>query len=336
MASNHGTAWWCEACRRHIKYASSYCPTCGVHWSQAGTGSYTHATGHSWEEPPWKERAPSPRARQRPWSPRARPQMKGGGKDQGKRDGKGRGKSGTSHQAPSLRDLPKPVTQRTVAMPKSGVGQQQIPSEERKLLGALLAHVGDKEDLPRSLKTMMAQYREDNTQVEGKLLHQMVARQTEAKRELAKLRKVQMAYEHSWAQYIVQLVKLFEKQLEERQEVQKQFQEAESAWVQQLTEASALLSKNAGVADGTHKSDAIMEVEDSEVSEAAAEDSRWQMHREHLEQQQTDLLSAMLKAREAAEAHLVDKVERDRTPRRGGRKNTEPTLVESSPELGPR
>ena len=137
-----------------------------------------------------------------------------------------------------------------------------------------MAHVADKEDLPDGLRAMVEQYTEDNARFEGKLLHQMVAKKQEAKRELSKIQKDRMAYEHSWSGYLVNLVAVFEKQLEERQGVLRSFEEAEKAWNMQLSEATAQLAKQAGKNDGGVKLE-DMEVEETEVAAAAAADAKW-------------------------------------------------------------
>ena len=93
MCSGQGPAWWCGYCRKHVKYLSSFCPSCGVHWQEM--------TGQWYSQPSYPtfshHRTPSPRSRQAPWSPRrrgAQQQVQQGkkGDGQGKGDDKSSGK----------------------------------------------------------------------------------------------------------------------------------------------------------------------------------------------------------------------------------------------------
>ena len=105
-----------------------------------------------------------------------------------------------------------------------------------QLLTALVAHLSDKEDVPAPLQGMLEVYKESHARVAGKALHQMVARQTEARTALQKLQKNRQGFLDAWADYVASVSELFSTQLGEMEDTMTQFEfaAAEEAWQTQL------------------------------------------------------------------------------------------------------
>ena len=103
--------------------------------------------------------------------------------------------------------------------------------------------------LPDSLQTQLQQYRTQCGQTEAKDLHRLVKSRTDAKQELNRLEQERAAYEQAWLAYVDQLSELFLKQVQEREDYQREVQEAMDQWTQRAKTASAALTTAA--ADGS-------------------------------------------------------------------------------------
>ena len=322
--------WQCE-CGRKNKANAWYCGDCGSPWQSYGGSDRQQKQ----EKAPWQREADrwsqSPRRRV---SPRRRKPPDGGAKGKPKGEGKGSQQKGKATTlAPDIAALPPPPTSTTVVLPKApGTGpSQQAPEGDKKLLAALVAHMEHSEETPIELATMISHYREENHRVQGKTLHRLVSQQTEAKSALEKARADRQAYDSAWAQYVANLATLFQKQLEERQKVISQLEEAESSWETKLQDASALLSRTAGA--GNTK-DEVVDVEE-EVDAAAATDAASDVRKEQRASQMQEIERTnlgILQALNTAKDTALEGVARDvsRSPRRK-QKDTEQEHVDEVP-----
>ncbi|CAE7430854.1 unnamed protein product, partial [Symbiodinium pilosum] len=211
----------------------------------------------------------------------------GKGKAQQISGNKGKGKG----IPPKIADLPQPALAPNIQVPKTGSGSTAEASEEGELLGALLAHLGDPTALPTALAERVQTFQSANARSTGKLLHKQVARQTEARTQLQRLAK--------------------DRQVSKMSKVLEDFDNAESQWQAQLTDATELLSKASGHSTAPRSADA-MDAEEAAVAQTAAEDSRSRQQTEKIQQVQKELIEALNKAKAAAEVHR----DGSRTPRR--------------------
>ena len=107
------------------------------------------------------------------------------------------------------------------------------------------------------------------------------------------------------------LTETVDQQVSKMSKVLEDFDNAESQWQAQLTDATELLSKASGHSTAPRSADA-MDAEEAAVAQTAAEDSRSRQQTEKIQQVQKELIEALNKAKAAAEVHR----DGSRTPRR--------------------
>ena len=285
------------------------------------------------ERPPWKGEAQGQRwesPRRRPRSPRARAkdasQVKGGGK--GQPPGKGKAKTGAVSQttaapvAPKSSALPPAPTPPATVLPKPTTATQATSATaggpDKKLLEALLSHVGERDDLPPDLVGMMEKYKNEDGRAQHRELHRVVTRKAEAHREITRIQQERATYCAGWAAYMNDLLALVETQLQERDVVLGDLDVAEDQWQSRLREASSSLAKHANVKEPVIDLDGDEAIEASEavvVEVIEDENKRLAARRAKREQTaaQTDKVMSALKA--AKEATQEGR-EASRTPRR--------------------
>ena len=181
--------WRC-GCGAMNKMSASYCPACGSHWKG--------------------QRAASPRARRPNWQPSAQQHEQwknydGGGWEQNPRRpksprsrGKGTGKQPSEGKAeqlsqpsapppPTTAQLPKPPSRAMVPGPtppsSKDAATSAALSEEKAALDKLIqAMSADETGLSPQLRELLEQHRQQDTRVEAKNMHRMVAQKAAAKK----------------------------------------------------------------------------------------------------------------------------------------------------------
>ncbi|OLQ09080.1 hypothetical protein AK812_SmicGene7365 [Symbiodinium microadriaticum] len=219
-------SWKCS-CGLTNRATAAFCPGCGTHWTKVQIPAQSRrqpkwqgqGAGSSWGEEWQTEWQPSsPRTRQRPRSPRKR------GDDA---KGKGKGKHKTQAEppwtrdkdtaaAPSVSQLPKPPRPKPVAAPKPSQ-PTETATEDRKILDSLMERLSQQEELPDSVRQLMAQATRSSARTEAKALHKLVAQRQEATSALTKIRTERLAFETGWAMYTQALLDLLTKQFAERE-----------------------------------------------------------------------------------------------------------------------
>ena len=238
-------------------------------------------------------------------------------KGKGQKGGKGK-VPGKAYGNQLASEMPPTVQAPKVVMPRQVPAQANPSISNDPLLGALIAHVSEQSDLPPALRSMLAQHQTSNAKAEGKLMHHWVTKQTEAKAALSKLAQEQEEYDATWCAYLTKVMETLEHQILERAKVLGEYAQAEAQWSAQLQDATVQLAQRANGEDGS-SNQAQMDVDATEaaVAEAARIEAKHVIRRERMEEQQSELMQALKKAKEAAEAATVDKEkDRDRTPRR--------------------
>ncbi|CAE7700109.1 unnamed protein product [Symbiodinium sp. CCMP2456] len=278
------------------------------------TGQRSYAREGTWV--PWRSqdsgRWESPR-RRTGTSPRRRAGSKGKGAAKGEpAKGKGKGKNQLP-TAPDTSQLPAPPKAATAAMPKGmDPGSTGPASEEKKMLAQVMEHfIATGAEVPTPLATLVNQYKADHHRQEGRQLHQLVAKQTQAKQGLAKVAAERAAYDQAWASYLDQLTALVEKQFEAHEQAVLQLDETAEAWTAQLTDVSRALAESTA-ASSEHKSD--MDVEEAAIEEAIEAEAKRKQAVEAIQQKHQSVLEALRGAQKAMRTE--DKREGSRTPRR--------------------
>ena len=179
--------------------------------------------------------------------------------------------------------------------------------------------------MPSQIAALVSQYKTESHKQEGKQLHQLVAKQTQAKSALARIETERAAYDKAWAEYIDRLTQLIQDQFAQREKAVQDMDVAAEAWTGQLKDASKALAESAGSAEA--KPD--MEIDEAEemVTAAVEQESRRRQVAEVTQRQHFSVIEALRGARES----VVSKLRRDssRTPRR----RSGADIVDSSPEL---
>eukprot|EP00439_Symbiodinium_sp_Y106_P060963 s1671_g9.t1 len=288
--AGQGQAWWCYQCAKWCKAKATFCGDCGKRWDQQSP-SWQQQTSYAGGPTQFAPRRgdPSPRRGDPPWQAPARPRsprQRGHGKGKGKANEgpKGRGKQQPAVMAPSLDALPQvpaappPTLPRKQGVEPSGAAGSQ-PSSERAQLDALMAVLATTSGLPEAAQAMLTEYQKTNSRSTAKDLHKAVADQAKARQELAKIRGTRQAYLSSWKDYVTQVMDLLDEQVK-----------------------------------------AQVEVEDSDamVTEAVEVETRLRREQEEQHKSTRQVLEALLKVKQQAEAQAKPEREGSRTPRRRG------------------
>ena len=226
--------------------------------------------------------------------------------------------------APSLDALPQvpaappPTLPRKQGVEPSGAAGSQ-PSSERAQLDALMAVLATTSGLPEAAQAMLTEYQKTNSRSTAKDLHKAVADQAKARQELAKIRGTRQAYLSSWKDYVTQVMDLLDEQVKAQVTILESFDQAELEWSQQEAQASQILAKLAAHTGGA--ADQLeVEVEDSDamVTEAVEVETRLRREQEEQHKSTRQVLEALLKVKQQAEAQAKPEREGSRTPRRCG------------------
>ncbi|CAE7769607.1 unnamed protein product [Symbiodinium sp. CCMP2592] len=309
-----GESWWCHRCRLWRKARSQICDQCGAAAATQRTYAGTSWSEDTWDASSWKPGwAPSA---QRPRSPRPKSPRQArsswdswdgwqnGNAQKGKGQKGGKDKGGKAHGKQLAQELPNtagPSTSKPSDSQRSSAG-----GTHRTRVRA----VGSTSIPPQHACAASNQQR--------KLLHHWVTKQTEAKAALSKLAQEQEEYDANWCAYLTKVMETLEHQILDRAKVLGEYAQAEAQWSAQLQDATVQLAQRANGEDGT-SNQAHMDVDTNEaaVAEAARIEAKHVIRRERMEEQQSELMQALKKAKEAAEAATVVKEkDRDRTPRR--------------------
>eukprot|EP00439_Symbiodinium_sp_Y106_P072598 s1089_g13.t1 len=306
--------WKCTSCNVMNKAAAQFCPSCGKHWSQVHTPSYAG----SWnpQAAPWgwgAEDAPD----RRPKSPRARGQGRGQdgkGKDAQKGGGKGAGKAREQPpkppkaEPPQASQLPKPPTTPSVPQPRGPTATGQ-PTEDRKMLQALVAGLAGADQLPEAVRELMAKVSGNSVQQEAKELHKMVQTRSAAFSALNQIEADRAIYEQSWAAYTTSLVGLLQEQLQTRQHTLQEFDTAQVEWTEKLKEVSAQIkqaTKTGGLSSGAEVEQVDSsdeEAMEAEVNDDAERAAKRQVRQEEMQTQHRQILDALQQVQAAAQAN---------------------------------
>ena len=321
-------SWKCQFCKLYARATANYCATCGRAWQEA------------WERQqhqPWTYTG-EPQSPRRVKSPRRRPQ-KGAGKAQaaptaapapwkGRAKGEASEVPTTAAALPDISQLPVMPPQKVPAPPKSAV--EGSNTEERRVLETLVTQLTSSNmTLSPEVEALVNQYRNESVGLQGKQLHQLVAKQTRSRKELTKIHNQRQQFDKVWYEYLGKLTQLVQTQLEERARTLEEFASSEEAWTKQLQEASSLLAQSTG--GGRASTDeAMMDEEEDKVDQAIEAEAAQNRAREAAATQ----LQTLMQTLQAAQQQATENHGREgsRTPRR---KKTAPQAVESSPESEP-
>ncbi|CAE7557334.1 unnamed protein product [Symbiodinium sp. CCMP2592] len=292
--------WRCRNCKVLCKHAAQYCQSCGGHWQQIYEPAQPTTPGRGsrdvWDGGEW--RAATPRKTK---SPRRRdPKGKGQapkGKQWPQAPGKGpKPPAGPTSQAPALSQLPTAPQPVAVRMPKpqTEVSQPAQPSEDRKMLESLVAQISTMGlEMKPELAAIIDQYQSDSHRSQGRQLHQLVALQTKAKRELHRISAA-----------------------DGKTDSLEKFATTEEAWTKQLTEASSQLALSTGrgvMNNHTEPTEEAMDQEDRDFEDAMEAENQHRHEQEVTAQKYKDLMEVLQKAQQGV---VPAPREGSRTPRR--------------------
>ena len=152
-----------------------------------------------------------------------------------------------------------------------------------------------------------------------KQLHKLVSLQSQAKKELAEVKRARSQFISEWTMYLRQLTTLLEEQMAKKNTALASLADTEERWMQQLQTSSREIQKQSGRGLDTvdvDSSDAEhdMDMQDSQVAEAAASEAQRQAVTARSLKQESALMEALRQASKAAAEH--EEEYRERTPRR--------------------
>ncbi|CAE7783125.1 unnamed protein product [Symbiodinium sp. CCMP2592] len=332
-------SWWCQPCRQWRKATALYCPQCGNGGSGAQNAGYVHNTWwpDGWQTDHWnqgysQQMPKSPRRkspRRAPWITSDNEGGKGKGKGKGKKGHPGTGDGQITAAVPRSDALPAPpVGQITapsqLAGTKQSTGQAVQTTAERQLEQLVVALQQSNAELPPGVAEIVSHHAQSSTKQAAKSLHKTVTMQTTARSNLEQLRTQRKQYVAGWTTYLASVTSLLTQQFQKQEATMVQFEEAERAWMDQLSEATSQLARLAkeGQAQGSiveevagSSSEDDMDAEESHAEQLKEQEAR-ELHREKCRQ----LLETLTAAQENSEA-LSAAAERSgsRTPRRSSR-----------------
>eukprot|EP00439_Symbiodinium_sp_Y106_P067758 s642_g11.t1 len=254
------------------------------------------------------------------------------------RGGKGSQKSGPVGEAPAANgpttkglkeQLPAPPALQTPSLPVTPTGPASSHADPglQQLLQALAQN---RDDLPPGVRDLLDSQKEVDSRAHAKNLHKLVAAQGAARRQLAQARSGRQDYMREWAQYVSDICKIWEVQLDEKNKALQTFQDAEEQWERQLNESTQQIARLATETEGTQAIDVdsmsdqdAQEAQDAHINELARQevaidvDSMSDQDAQEAQDAHINEL-ARQEARAAAESqvHALPKSERERSPRR--------------------
>ena len=234
--------WRCAACKRLIKAATVYCPTCGGHWAQVQDQSYLggqnanpqqNNAGWSWER--WSDKGSTTRRR----SPRQRSQSQ-----TRRRKGKG-GKGSDQLEGASLTSFPSlPPSPFAVAggvssyaVPAQTLPWPEKPSEQSanyELLQAVKKAYPDPTVMPPELKEIVDKNESTETKRITSELHKATAALGRATRQLQELQETKSQHRSKWLQHLTASLEAWQSQTETYDKQQEQFNQLISQANQEL------------------------------------------------------------------------------------------------------
>ena len=236
-----------------------------------------------------EDRHPGGMANRRQKSPRQR--GKAG------RGGKGSQKSGPVGEAPAANgpttkglkeQLPAPPALQTPSLPVTPTGPASSHADPglQQLLQALAQN---RDDLPPGVRDLLDSQKEVDSRAHAKNLHKLVAAQGAARRQLAQARSGRQDYMREWAQYVSDICKIWEVQLDEKNKALQTFQDAEEQWERQLNESTQQIARLATETEGTQAIDVdsmsdqdAQEAQDAHINELARQEVQRQAAQERL------------------------------------------------------
>ena len=338
--------WFCEACRIKVRANANYCSQCGRGWTYAPPAS--SQPWNAWQPGGWQAPA-SPRRRQwdhdqqppkgqRPkggHSPRRRRQGKAGKGDEGGQ-AKAAGKGSEVPRVPQISNAPAPPSKPVPAVPAGASSAGASGTTDPALQQLLSALNKSRDDLPQSVRELLDSQVAEDSKVQAKTLHKLVAAQSQARRQLAATKAMRQDYTREWANYVSGLCTMWQEQLAEKARVFASFLEAEGQWEQQLLATSQQLARSAADPDQQEPIDVdSMEEEEAQIDELARLDTQRQIAVDSMLQAEAKITASLQEAQEAVkqQAEAMVKTDRERSPRR--RKETPKESVKEEPPVLP-
>ena len=329
--------WYCPGCGLKVKAAAAFCGQCGQGRPYSGVSQYSDWQS-PWSSSGWQEPASPRRRGQTPWG---YDQQKGDQRPQGRqksprqrgkagRGGKGSGPVGEAPAAngPTTKglkeQLPAPPTLQTPSLPVTPTGTASSHADPglQQLLQALAQN---RDDLPLGVRDLLDSQKEVDSRAHAKNLHKLVAAQGAARRQLAQARSGRQDYMREWAQYVSDICKIWEVQLDEKNKALQTFQEAAEQWERQLNDSTQQIARLATETEGTQAIDVdsmsdqdAQEAQDAHINELARQEVQRQAAQERLRAVEAKISTSLQEARAAAESQVnaLPKSERERSPRR--------------------
>eukprot|EP00439_Symbiodinium_sp_Y106_P038219 s2698_g4.t1 len=349
----------------YVKAAAAFCGQCGQGRPYSGVSQYSDWQS-PWSSSGWQEPASPRRRGQTPWG---YDQQKGDQRPQGRqksprqrgkagRGGKGSGPVGEAPAAngPTTKglkeQLPAPPTLQTPSLPVTPTGTASSHADPglQQLLQALAQN---RDDLPLGVRDLLDSQKEVDSRAHAKNLHKLVAAQGAARRQLAQARSGRQDYMREWAQYVSDICKIWEVQLDEKNKALQTFQEAAEQWERQLNDSTQQIARLATETEGTQAIDVdsmsdqdaqeaqdahinelarqevaidvdsmsdqdAQEAQDAHINELARQEVQRQAAQERLRAVEAKISTSLQEARAAAESQVnaLPKSERERSPRR--------------------
>ncbi|OLQ07751.1 hypothetical protein AK812_SmicGene8817 [Symbiodinium microadriaticum] len=236
--------------------------------------------------------------------------------------GKGKGKGKKGHQGTGDGQI-RAVVPRSDALPATPVGQiNTVPSQpagnkqsteqkgqtaaEKQLEQLVVALKQSNAELPPGVAEIVSSHAQSSTKQAAKSLHKTVTMQTAARSNLEQLRTQRRQYAAGWTSYLNSVTNILTQQFQKQEDTMAQFEEAERAWMDQLSEATSQLARLAK--EGQAQGSSVEEVagssseDDMDAEENHAEHIKEKEARELHRAQHRQLLETLTAAKENSEA----------------------------------
>ena len=263
---------------------------------------------------PWGSGAWHQAGGQRPKSPRgASPRSRGQKGKAGQKGGKAKADAATGKgkpkkdadwdfRAPTVDALPQAPSLPALPELREAMPGAAESNPDRQALLALMEHLGQQDDLPDSVRAVMAQYNQSSAKTAAKTLHRLVTQRQEAYASLERIKAARASFDAGWATYAQSLLDMLGRQFSEREQALTAMEESYSKWAMRLADSSqALKSAAKKEIDGVYQvDDSEDEGMEAEIDKTAQEAARMETRKQQLAEQHKQLYTALEAVRDTA------------------------------------